>query len=523
MSSTAILDSLMLAFDGHELPGPMRARLAARGAAGVSLFRYLNVGSPAEVRALTDAIGSLGTFRVAGDQEGGQLMGLGDGTTPFAGNMALGAAGDAGLAQRVGAAIGTELRAMGVTVDYAPVCDLATNPDSPSVGVRSFGDDPVVVSALAAAMVRGIQSAGVAATLKHYPGSGDVAVDPHHALGSVPHDRERLESLELAPFRAGIDAGARLVMSGHFAVPALDGGGELPATLSRAVLTDLLRGEMGFDGLIVSDALDMGALPQGAAQAVDVIAALRAGVDLLLCPPDPEAIERIEGAVLHAAARRLLDTASMAGSRRRLADLRRWLAGFEQPPLEVVGSTAHRALAGELSARSLTLVRDEAGLLPLRLGDEQRVLAIMPAPQDLTPADTSASVTPGLAAALRRHHGCVDELIVSQAPTPGELAALRERAAGYDLLVIGTISASLRPEQATLVQALAERLAVTVALRTPFDLAAYPQAATHACTYSILQPSLDALADALFGRAGFPGRLPAAIPGLYPTGHGLGR
>jgi beta-N-acetylhexosaminidase len=513
----------MLAFEGQELPEPMRARLAARGAAGVGLFRYVNVDSPAQVRSLTDAIASLGPFLVAADQEGGQLLGLGDGTTPFAGNMALGAVGDAELAERVGAAIGSELRALGVTVDYAPVCDLATNPGNPGLGIRSFGDDPAAVAPLVAATVRGIQSAGVAATLKHFPGIGDMAVDTHHALGSVPHDRERLSAVELAPFRAGIEAGARLVMAGHVAVPALDGGDDLPATLSHAVLSGLLRDEMGFEGLILSDALDMRALPQGAPQVVDVIAALRAGIDLLLCTPNREAIERIEAAIVHGAARRLLEPAAIAGTQRRLADLRSWLAGFEQPPLEVVGSARHRALAQELAARSMTLVRDDIGLLPLRLDERQRILAIMPQPADLTPADTSASVAPGLASALRRHHACVDELIMSQAPRPSEIAAARRLAADCDLVVVGTISASLQPEQATLVEAVADRPSVTVALRTPFDLAAYPQATTHVCTYSILPPSLDALADALFGCSGFPGHLPAAIPGLYPTGHGIDR
>ena len=210
MPTTDVLDCLMLAFEGHELPEPMRARLAARGAAGIGLFRYLNVDSPAQVRSLTDAIASLGPLLVAADQEGGQLLGLGDGTTPFAGNMALGAVGDAELGERVGAAIGSELRALGVTVDYAPVCDLAINPANPGLGVRSFGDDPAAVAPLVAATVRGIQSVGVAATLKHFPGIGDVAVDTHHALGSV-RNVEWLEGSGLAAGQWGVgcDAGCR--------------------------------------------------------------------------------------------------------------------------------------------------------------------------------------------------------------------------------------------------------------------------------------------------------------------------
>jgi beta-N-acetylhexosaminidase len=523
----AVLETLMLAFPGFELPSAMRRRLTDAPAAGISLYRYFNASSPAQLRALTDSVQSLagdgGPMLVAIDQEGGQLLGA-PGTTPFAGAMALGATGDVELAERVARAMGSELRAMGVNVNYSPVCDVVTNPANPGIGTRSFGDDPRAAAAFAGATVRGLQAAGVAATAKHFPGAGEVAVDTHHALGASSAARARLDAVELAPFRAAIEAGARLVMSGHFAVPALDGADDpLPATLSRAVLSDLLRRELGFEGLVITDALDMRALAQGPGQILDVIAALRAGADLLLCAPDPDPIERIEAGLLHAAARRLLDPAALGATHQRLAALRAWLGRFEAPPLSVVGCEAHAALARELAARSVTLVRDDAGLLPLRLPEDARILAVMPLPADLTPADTSASVAPGLGAALRGRHANVDELIVDQAPDAAEIAAVRETAAGYDLLVVGTISASLQPQQAALVHALADRPMISVALRTPFDLACYPESATHLCTYSILPPSLEALAAALFGAAPTGGRLPAAIPGLYPAGHGIDR
>ncbi len=204
----AVLGMVMLAFDGRSLPEAVRLRLATRPAAGVTLFRYRNEGSPEEVRALTDeiqaAVGPAGRpLLVAADQEGGQLIALSRGTTPFAGNMALGAARDAGLAERVARAMGTELRAMGVNVDYAPACDLATGPAAPALGIRAFSDDPALVGNLAGATVRGLQSAGVVATAKHFPGMGDVLVDTHHGHAVVAHDRARLEAVELAPFRDG--------------------------------------------------------------------------------------------------------------------------------------------------------------------------------------------------------------------------------------------------------------------------------------------------------------------------------
>jgi beta-N-acetylhexosaminidase len=476
------------------------------------------------VRTLTTALQAAATqpLLIAADQEGGQLMALGPGWTPFAGPMAIGATGDADLAQSVGRAIGLELRAVGVNVNYAPVLDLA-NPANVAQGIRSFSDDPATVARLGSAWLRGVQSAGVAATLKHFPGAGGVEVDTHHALAVVDRPRAELETTELVPFRAAVEGGARMVMSGHFASPALTGSRVIPATLARRVMDGALREELGFDGVSITDALDMGALPQDA-QAVDVIAALRAGVDLLLATSKHQARRRIEAALVRAADLELIEPAALRRSTARIEALKRWIAGFSDPSLEVVGSEEHLALARELAERSLTLVRDD-GLLPLRLSPGDRVLAVMPRPRDLTPADTSSYVDPGLAAALRGRHANVEEIVTGHPPTPVEIAAIRDRAARAAVVVVGTIAATPGSPQAALVEALVETgvLLVTVALRTPWDLASYPAATTHVCTYSILPDSLEALAAALFGQSAgkaFPGRLPVGAPAGASTSVG---
>lgn len=506
----------MLAFRGTALPDWLRERLATAPAAGFTLFRHLNVRSPAQVRRLTAELRNAAgrPLLIAADQEGGQLLALGAGWTPFAGPMAIGATRDADLAERVGRATGLELRAVGVNVCYAPVLDVVAGPTNPALGIRSFGDDPDQVARLGAAWLRGLQSAGVAATLKHFPGKGAADVDTHHALAVVERGREAFDATELRPFRVGIAAGARMVMSGHFAVPALTGSSRLPATLSRAVMTDLLRDELGFEGASITDALDMKALPQDATQAVDVLAAIAAGVDLLLATSKRDSQRRIESALRRAAEVELFEPRALEASTRRIADLHAWLATFPDPPLEIVGCAEHRALAGELASRALTLVRDD-GLLPLRLEPGSRVLSIMPAPRDLTPADTSSFVTAGLAAALRAHHRDVDELVTSHPPTTAEIAAARDRAAAADVVVIGTISVAPGSPQAALVETVRStgRPLVTVALRTPWDLLAYPEVGTNVATYSILPESMAALADALFeGPAAFPGQLPVELP-----------
>ena len=523
-----ILGRVMLAFEGERLPDRVAARLAAAPAAGVTLFRHLNVRSPGQVRELTEALqraasgggAAAGPLLIAVDQEGGQFLALGDESTPFAGNMALGAIDDEALTEAVGAAIGTEARAMGVNVVYAPVLDIASNPANPALGIRSFGDDPLAVARHGAAMVRGLQGAGVAATVKHAPGKGDVAADSHHGLARVDASRDVLDRREFVPFRAAFAAGARLAMSGHVALPAVSGRDDLPSTLSRAVMTDLLRGDLGFAGVTISDALDMRSLAQGPAQAVDVIAAVRAGVDLLLAAADPQALDRIEATLVAAAGRGLFAAAELEAASARVAALRAWIEAEGPPPsLDAVRSSANAALAAEVARRSITLVRDPGSRLPLRPGAGRGLLAVMPRPADLTPADTSSTVAPGLGAALRTRYEAVEDIVVEQRPDAASIGAVAARAAAAGAVVVGTIDGHRQPEQLALVEAIVATgvPTVAVALRGPWDVGRYPAGVTALATYSILPGSLDALAAVLAGEAMPEGRLPVRVPGAAPA------
>jgi beta-N-acetylhexosaminidase len=495
----------------------------------VSVFLRANAHDVEQLAALTRTLHGAARdampLLIAADQEGGQLVGLGHETTRFPGAMALGAAGDASLTEDVARATATELRALGVTVCYAPVCDLALNPGNVSLGTRSFGSDPDAVAAQAAAFTRGLLAGGVVATPKHFPGFGAVDIDPHHALGVIDADRLALEERELVPFRAAIAAGAGLVMSGHVALPAVTGDRQLPATVSRAVMHDLLRGDLGFGGVSITDAMDMRALAQGAAQIVDAIAALRAGVDLLLLTPDRAAQRRLEEGLRHAARRGLVPAAHIRSASARIRALRRWAGGFAWPDRDVVRSAEHEALAARAAARAITLVRDDAGLIPLRLEPGDRVAVITPQPRDLTPADSSVTEPLDLAGAVARHHGDVLAVRTASEPTEHDVMAAREAAAASRVAVVGTIATSAQPAQARLVEAVlgTGTPTVTVAMRTPYDLADYPTAATHLCTYAIVPAAVDALAAATFGATDIGGRLPVAIADLYPRGHGIDR
>jgi len=517
----AVGQQFLLTFEGKEAPPEQFLEaLRRQHVGGVVLFRHKNMGSLAELRRLTQVLQHAAAesgrppLLIAADQEGGQLIAV-EQTTPFPGNMALGAAGSDKLAYKVGRAIGKELSAVGINVDFAPVCDVNSNPLNPVIGTRSFGEDPKLVARLGVALIRGLQSAGIAATAKHFPGHGDTASDSHHNAPVVRRDAQRIRSVELVPFRAAVNSGVRLVMTAHIVVPALNGGSnELPATLSPRILRDLLRRKMRFNGVVVSDALDMHAMEQGHGYVAETMAAVAAGIDLLLFNHDLSRVEPACSNLAQAARRGLLSANEIHASARRIMALKNWIKRQPREPLSRIGCGEHMLLAQEVARKSITLVRDTAGQLPLAIAPEEKIAVAIPRPQDLTPADTSSYVKPALGDALRRYHPRVDEFSFAMSPAAEEIGALSERLAKYDIVVLGTINATAHPGQAELVKKLIRQGArlITVALRMPYDLAAYPAASTYVCAYSILPPAMEALAEALFGRVPFAGTLPVSIP-----------
>ncbi len=523
----SVLGQLLPAFVGTEAPGWLLRRIAAGHAHGVTVFLRANAADADRLSSLTEQLHSAAPgdlpLLIGADQEGGQLVGLGHDTTRFPGAMALGAADDEGMTEATGRATARELRALGITVDYAPVCDVAVEPGNTSLGTRAFGSDPVAIARHAAALTRGLQEGGVVATPKHFPGFGAVDVDPHFDLAAIDLDIDELEARELVPFRAAIEAGAGMVMSGHVALPAVTGDRALPATVSREVMHDLLRERLGFEGVSITDAMDMRAVAQGVGGVVDSIVALRAGVDLLLLTPDRAAQKRLEEGLRQAALRGLVPASRIRASGRRLLRLRRWLQHFAWPERSVVRSRAHRELARSSARAAITLVRDDAQLLPLRPRAEDRVVVITPQPRELTPADSSADEPLALADAVRHHHPEVRDVRVGSEPGDDEITMARGAAAAAELVIVVTLATNVQAGQARLVEAVLETgtPTVTVAMRTPYDLADYPRSATHLCSYSIVPASVGAVADALFGRAPIGGRLPVDIPGLYPRGHGM--
>jgi beta-N-acetylhexosaminidase len=514
---------LLLAFKGKQTLSPeIITAFKKYRPSGVTLFRPFNVGTLEELRNLNDSLQTLAKelnlplLLIATDQEGGQLMAVGD-CTLLPGNMALGATRSKELARKAGEVLGCELAALGINVNYAPCADVNINPQNPVIGVRSFGEDPQLVADLSCAMIEGIQSQGVAATVKHFPGHGDTNSDSHHTLGTVSHSLERLHAVELVPFSSTIQADAKLIMTAHLGITSIDGENPPPTTLSKNVLTKLLREELGYEGIITTDAMDMHAIRQGEFLGEDAVLAVQAGADILMATTDPQDQARIAEGLLSAAKNEVLDINELKISYKRIIKLKQWLAKKNtKPDLSVIRCKEHLAIADEIAEKSITLVRDEKNLLPLKLDADNKIVVIVPKPLDLTPADTSSYVTPQLANSIRQFHTNTDEFIISYAPEEKETKELIDKLKKYDLIIFGTINAYAEKKQADLVnQALNLNIpTVVIAMRLPYDLAVIQQASTYLCTYSILEPSMKAVAKAMFGRSEITGQLPVSIPGV---------
>lgn len=450
------------------------------------------------------------------------------GATNFPTLMALGATRDTALAYEMGAITAREARAVGIEVPFAPVLDVNNNPDNPIINVRSFGEDPNLVARMGASFVRGIQENGGIATGKHFPGHGDTGTDSHLSLPTIDVTRARMDTVELAPFRAAIAAGIGGIMTAHITVPALDGGDGTPATLSVPVLTGLLRDQMGFDGIVFTDAMDMAAIsgPLGSGEAA--ARAVEAGADVILMPASVEgALQGIVDAVqsgripvsrIDRSVKRLLDAKEAMGlSAARQVDLAAIPA--------VVGIPAHMEVADEIARRSITLIRNGGNLLPLRGTRSARVLSI-------TYRRTS-DVLAGryFNQRLRNTYPRLSTVELDRDASAALYEGLLRQARRSSLVVVSTYvtavsysgSVAVPEEVSDFVEALARADIphIVVSFGNPYLITEFPDVQAYMLAWSSSRSSQRAAAGALFGEFPIEGRTPTRIPGFAVIGDGI--
>lgn len=448
--------------------------------------------------------------------------------------MAMGATGSEQLAYQAAKATAIEARAVGINVDFYPVADVQNNPANPIINIRSFGEDPAKVSSLVSAYIRGIQEAGVMATAKHFPGHGDVATDSHLELPVLDVTRERLDAVELPPFKAAIKAGVGAVMTAHIYLPAIDSEKGLPATLSRNVLTGLLREQMGFQGLLFTDALDMAGVAKHYSIEESAVRSMEAGADVLLFPID---VERSFNGVKGAVESGRLPMSRLDDAVRRILRAKLTLGLDKYRPANVerlsttVGSSENRALAQKIADSAVTLVRDEKNVIPLKLGPEQQLLHINML--DSRTGWREGTPGPTLAAELPKRFPKTTTVQLDDQSIRNEYEMVRGMANMVDAIVVAAFirvaaykgSIDLKPEQIKLLKDLSamNKPFVFVLFGSPYLLHHAPELPSYMLTYDVHPGAEIAAVKAIAGEIPIQGRLPISLPGLYPIGHGLTR
>jgi len=504
---------LLVGFEGLHAPDPILRWLAEGQIGGVILFAR-NVESPAQLAELVRTVQAAAKHPplIAIDQEGGIVARLRAGFTESPGAMALGAADSEELAEQVAAALGAELHALGINFNLAPVVDIGHDSSNPVISTRTLGAQAARVSRLAVAQVRGFQSQGVGACAKHFPGHGNTPTDSHVSLPVVRGSLDFLWETDLVPFRATVEAGIASVMISHVKFEALDP--EYPSTMSHKIITGLLREEVGFEGLIVTDCMEMQAITQNYGAGESAVRAALAGVDAMFFSHTVPNQQAAFDALLAAAESGRLSQAQIAAAHARLDA---FVARFPACPpgdLSAIRQANHLAVCAAAAQAGTVLVSGGTDALPLRPG-AQRIAVIEFASQMETLALDQTSST-GLRAALHAQAPTVEHLALNAAdPQPAALEQARRLAREADVTLVATRSAHLIPRQRAIAQELLDLAprAILVCLRNPYDAETLSGADAVLCTCGDGTPSLRAAVDALLGRFTPSARLPVPLRG----------
>lgn len=502
---------------------------------GVVYFAWTDsVKNPTQITGLSNGLqkaaiekGSHVPLFIATDQEQGVVTRVGPPATQFPGSMALGAGRSVADARTAADITGQELKAMGINTDFAPDADVNVNALNPVIGTRSFSSDPTLVSSMVTAQVEGYQKdAGIIATAKHFPGHGDTATDSHTGIPIITHTKAQWQQIDAPPFQAAIKAGASMIMSGHLVVPALDPSGD-PATLSQPILTGVLRGELGYKGVIITDSLAMQGVRDKYGDAEVAVRAVLAGVDILLMAPDMDgAYTAVQAAVASGRiSEKRLDQSVARILRLKLKQGILFHPYTDASRLDsIVGTPAHLASADAITDRTTTVIKNDAATLPIAASGKKILVT-----------GYGATTTTTLANALTRRSATVIQAVTGAAPTDAAIADSVAKSAGQDAVIVTTMKAWSTDTDPTggqrkLVAALQATgiPIVVVAVRDPYDIAYLPGVSTYLATYSYSPVAIESAVRVIVGEVAPTGKLPVDIPVagdpaavLFPFGFGI--
>lgn len=509
---------LMIGFGGTEVSPHIEHWVRRRGAGGIALFSRNIVDFEQTARfsrqlhGLTK--GQLPVF-LSLDQEGGNVVRVKDGALVLPGNMALGATRSTTLAYVAGQALAIDLRRLGFNMNLAPVLDVNSNPKNPVIGVRSYGEKPSLVAELGSWYVRGQQEMGVVAVAKHFPGHGDTHSDSHFSMPAIDADLSRLEKVELAPFKRAMDAGLDAVMTAHIALPRIERDPNLPATLSPFILTRVLRKKLGFDGVVITDGLEMQGIVERYGSGRAAVEAIKAGADMPMILWTVKKKDEVYNSLLAAVKSGEISKKRLDRSVRRILNVKkrrglfdRRLPGLDEVLKEGNRNPLHEKVAARIAREAVTLVRNHGDTLPLRKVRYRKVVVVAP---------------PGAFARRLAKESHIQVITTPYIPNRSRRAQDVQRAvqalADADLVVFGVVNRYHVDIARRVMRERPDTPASVVSFASPYYLNALSEVEAYACTFSYQEAPQAAAAEAFLGNAPMTGRLPITIPGFYDYGH----